>query len=361
MGASDPVLQLVCAVLVLAVPAAPLVLFPAPHGRRAAAAVAAGVAGVAVSLAIDAVVPAPVDGAGSLLDAALAGAIAASVAVLAALRLGSLGGAVFAAVWSILVFQPVFAALVGSVPSLVQTVFGAVDYAGVLATHVAAAASFIALSLLPVPPRDAASAPAPSASLGRAIVAVLLLTIGATAWMVGLERVINAATGRILGNAIVGVLLGALMWALIARIAGRPFSPRGLVAGGVLGWAAIGAGVAFLSPMALAASAVIGVAGGAAVVVRARPGADPGRRGAIAVIVAVAIGGVILALLADGFGMAATGSTALVAGQLGAVIAIALGSAASGLLCWLIAAAAIVVRDRARGPHARAGGAAEKS
>lgn len=360
MVASDPVLQLVCAVLVLAVPAALLVLLPAPHGRRAAAAVAAGVVGVAVSLAIDAVVPAPVDGAGSLLDAALAGAIAASVSVLAALRLGSLGGAVFASVWSILVFQPVFAALVGSVPSLVQTVLGAVDYAGVLATHVAAAASLLVLSLLPVPPRDVVPAPVPP-SLGRAIIAVLLLTIGATAWMVGVERVVNAATGRILGNAIVGVLLGALVWALIARIAGRPFAPGGLVAGGVLGWAAIGVGIAFLSPMALAASAVIGVAGGAGVVVRARPGADPGRRGAIAVIVAVAIGGIVVALLADGFGMAATGSTALVAGQLGAVIAIALGSAASGLLCWLIAVAAIVVRDRARRARVSAAGPARES
>lgn len=360
MGVSDPVLQLVCALLVLAVPAALLVLNPAPLGRRAAAAAGAGVIGAAASLVVDAVVPAPVDGAGSLLDAALAGAIAAGVAVIAARRLGSLGGAVFAAVWSILVFQPVFAALVGSVPALVQTVLGAVDYAGVLATHVAAAASIIVLSLLPVPPRDVVPAPA-APSLGRAMTALVLLTIGATAWMVGVERVVNAATGRILGNAIVGVLLGALVWALIERIAGRPFTLAGLVAGGVLGWAAIGAGVAFLSPMALAASAVIGVAGGAAVVVRARPGADLDRRGAIGVIVAVAIGGVVLALLADGFGMAATGSTALVAGQLGAVIAIALGSAASGLLCWLIAAAAIVMRERLRGPQARAGGAAEES
>lgn len=347
MGASDPVLQVVCAVVVLAVPAALLVLIPSPHGRRTVAVMAAGLLGATVSLAVDAVVPAPVDGAGSVLDAALAAAIAASVAVLAALRLGSLGGAVFAAVWSILVFQPVVAALVGSVPSLVQTVFGAVDYAGVLATHVAAAASLIVLSLLPVPPRDSVPRPA-AASLGRAIIALVLLTVGAAAWMVGVERVVNAATGRILGNAIVGVLLGALVWALIERIAGRPFSPRGLVAGGVLGWGAIGAGVAFLSPMALAASAVIGVAGGAAVVVRARAGADLGRRGAIAVVVSVAIGGIVLALLADGFGMAATGSTTLVAGQLGAVIAIALGSAASGLLCWLIAAGAIVVQERAR-------------
>lgn len=361
MGASDPVLQLVCAALVLLIPVALVVVRPAAHGHRTAAIVVAGVIGAAASLTVDAVVPPPVGGAGSALDAALAGAIAASVAVLAARRLGALGGAAFAAVWSILVFQPVVAALVGSVPSLVQTVFGAVDYAGVLATHVAAAASLIVLSVLPVARREALSDPAPAASPGRAMVAVLLLTTGATAWMVGVERVVDAASGRVLGNAVVGLLLGALVWALVERIAGRPFSPAGPLSGAVLGWAAIGSGIAFLSPMALAASAVVGVAGGAALVVRARSGADLLRRGAIGVIVAVAIGGVVLALLADGFGMAATGSTALVAGQLGAVIVIALGSAAAGLLCWMIAALAIIVRERFPPSRTRAGGAAEES
>lgn len=347
MGASDPMLQVVCAVLVLVIPAALLTVFPPPHIRRVGALTLAGIVGAAASLAIDALLSSPVDMSGQVLDAAFAGAIAASVAAVAALRLGTVGGAVFGAAWSVIVFQPIFAALVGSVPSLVQTVFGAIDYAGVLVTHVAAAASLIVLHALPVPLRERAPAPAP-ASLGRAGVATLLLTVGASAWMLGVERVINDASGRILGNAIVGLLLGAVVWATIERIAGRPFVPGGLLAGAVLGWASVGLGVAFLSPMALAASVVIGTAGGAAVVVRARPDADLKRRGAIAVIVAVAIGGVVLALLADGFGMAATGSTALVAGQLGAVIAIGLGAAGSGLICWALAALAIVIHERMR-------------
>ena len=345
MGASDPVLQLVCAVLVFATPVALLLVFPAPHRGLRVAVGAAFVVGAATSVAVDSLLSAPVDAAGSVLDAAFAGAIAGSVVVLASQRLGSLGGAVFAIAWSVIVYQPVFAALVGSVPSLVQTVFGAVDYAGVLATHVAAAASLIAVHSLPVPPRDYAYV-AVTGSIRRAALAVGLLTVGASAWMVGVERVIDAATGRILGNAIVGVLLGAAVWVVIERIAGRPFLAGGMVAGAALGWAAIGLGAAFLSPMALGASAVIGVAGGAAVVVRARDGANLGRRGAIAVITATAIGGVVLALLADGFGLAATGSTALVVGQLGAVLAIGLGAAGSGLLCWALAVGVLVVRER---------------
>lgn len=347
MEASDAMLQLACAALVLAVPAGLLTVFGPSPLRRLVTVAAAGLVGAVGSIAVDVLTAGSVDAPARVLDAAVAGSVAASVAVIASFRLGSLGGAVFAAVWSILVFQPVFAAVVGSVPSLVQTVFGAVDYAGVLATHVVAAASLIVLSLLPVPRRDAIIVP-PPATFGRALVATALVTIGASAWMVGVEGVVNAATGRILGNSVVGLLLGALVWALIERIAGSLFAPSGLVAGAVLAWGSIGLGVAFLSPMALGASVVIGVAGGAAVVVRAREGTDQLRRGSAAVIVSVAIGGLVLALLADGFGMAATGSTALVVGQLGAVVAVGVGAAGLGVVCWALAAGAIVLQERSR-------------
>ncbi|UTT62396.1 hypothetical protein [Microcella humidisoli] len=352
MGASDPVLQAVCAVLVLAVPVALLMGLRPPGERRTLAVTVAGLVAAAGVIIGAAIRGGSVDPASIVLDAALAAAITGSVAVLAATRLGALGGGVFAAVWGVIVLPPVFAAVVGTVPSLVQTVFGAVDYAGVLATHVAPAASLFALSLLPARPR--AAKPSEPARLSRAIVATVLLAVGATAWMVGVERVVNAATGRTLGNAVVGVLLGALVWALVARIAGRPGSPTGLVAGAVLGWAAIGAGVAFLSPVGLATAVVIGTASGTAVIVRAPAAADPVRRVAVGVIVAASVGGVVLALLADGFGLAATGAVAPVLGQLGAVLAIALGSAASGLLCGALAIGAIILLER--GPRGRAAG-----
>ena len=352
MGATDAVLQFVCAVLVVAIPAGILTVYGPPRRVRVIGVVVAGLVGAAGSIAIDVVFSSPVDVPGRTLDAAFTGAIVATVAILASKRLGTLGGAVFGATWGLLVFHAVFAAVVGSVPSVVQTVFGAVDYAGVLATHVAAAASLLTLYALPVPPRDHAQPPI-TATLARSLCALALITVGASAWMVGVERVVNVSTGRTLGNAVAGLVLGAVVWVLIERIAGRPFVPAAIVRGCVVGWASIGLGVAFLSPMALVTSTVIATASGAAIVVRARDSADPNRRGAIGVIIATSTGGVVLALLADGFGLAATGSTALVVGQLSAVLAIALGAAALGGLCWVCAAGAIVVSERRREAETR--------
>ncbi len=342
---SDATLQVVAAVLVLAIPAGLVLL----DGRRAAARLVcvavATVAGFVASLGVDALLSSPSDVPARVLDAAFAGAIAASVALLAAQRLGMLGATVFASAWSLIVFQPVFAATVGSVPSLVQIVFGAVDFSAVLATHVAAAASVVALTLLPRKPRLTPADPV-AVPLSRALLSAALVIVGATAWMVGAERVVSDALGRTLGNALVGLVLGAAVWSLTERIAGRPFSPHGTVLGVLVAWGAIGLGVPFLSPMALAATAVIACASAAAVVVRAPLTAVRERRVAIGIVVAVAVGGVVLALLADGFGMAATGSTALVLGQLGAVMAVSIGSFGSGLLCGGAALLAIVAAER---------------
>lgn len=353
MVASDPLLQWVAAVLVLAVPLGILLLDPRGGVGRAVGSASAALIGAAASLTVDALFSSPSDAPAQALDAAFAGAIAAAVALIAAQRLGALGGAVFASLWSIIVFQPVFAATVGSLPSLVQTVFGAVDFAAVLASHVAAAASLIALTTLPRPPR-AQDRPDLHIPLGRALLSTVLVIIGVTAWMVGAERVVSDATGRTFVNAVAGLVIGAIVWALIERIAGRQFTPQGLVMGVIVAWGAIGLGVPFLSPMALAATAVIGTAAGAAIVVRSTNTRARERRRAIGVIVAVSVGGVILALLADGFGMSATGSTALVLGQLGAVFAIALGSFGSGLLCGGGALLAIVMVERRGARHASA-------
>ena len=347
MGATDPVLQLVCALLVLLVPASMAVIFPSRRRVRVLAVIAAGLAGATASIVIDLVVSSTVDLPGEVFDAAAAGAVTSSVAVLAARRLGPLGGGVFAATWGLVVFQPVYGAVVGTVPSLVQTVFGAVDFAGVLATHVAAASSLMVLSVLPVPARYAHDRGTPVAR-SRGAIAATLLVFGGTAWMLGLERVVSEPSPRIFVNTFAGLLLGAVVWVLVERITGRSMTPAGMVAGVVLAWGAIGLGVAFLSPVALVASAVLGVAGGAAIVLRTSPHGDRGWRGAIAVIVAVAVGGTVLALLADGFGMSATGSTALVAGQLGALLAVSLGAAGSGVLCWGLGVVSILALERVR-------------
>lgn len=351
VAASDPVLQFVAAVLVSGVPLALLAMQRTRRGAHAVAGALASTTAIGASLLIDAVLSSPSDGPARVLDAAFAGSIAASLAMIAARRIGPFAGAVFAGLWSVIVYQPIFAATVGSVPSLVQIVFGAVDFSAALATHVAAAASVIALTLLPRIVRHAPPS-APRVPPWRAVLAAALVVLGATAWMVGAERVISAATGRTLVNAVVGMVIGAIVWSLTERIAGRSFSPQGLVLGVIVAWGAIGLGVPFLSPSALGATAVIATAAAAAIVVRAPADTIIERRVALSVIVAVAVGGVILALLADGFGMAATGSTALVLGQLGAVLAIGIGALGSGLLCGGGALLAIVATERRDARHA---------
>lgn len=346
MGATDPLMQLVCAGAVLCVPWALVMVF---RSRRALVAVmmGAGIAAAVVSVVVSAALWLGTDGAATVFNAAAAGSLAASVAVIAARYLGALGGAVLAVTWSLVVFQPVFAALVGTVPSLVQTVFGAIDSAAVLATHVAAASSLWVLSGLsraPRAPRD----PDPAVSLSRAFIATLLLTVGATGWMLGLERAVSESSVRIVVNSLAALTLGAVVWVLIERIAARPFRPASLVAGASAAWASVGLGAAFLAPVALVLAAVVGSAGAAAVVARAPDGADLVKRGCVAVIVAAAIGGTVLALLADGFGMAATGSTALIAGQLGALVSVGLASALGGVACWALAVGVTATVERAR-------------
>lgn len=330
MVTSDPVVQLLAAVLVIAIPLGVAVTVRATWARVGVAVMVAASLSAMISLVVNLSVFATADVPAAVLDASLASAVAASLAMVAAERVGVVGGAAFAVLWTGVVFQPVFNASVGSIPSLLTTVFGAVDVAAVHATHVAAAASLIALTVVARTRRHDA---APEPALRRALVGLALVTVGASAWMLGAERVISDASGRILANALVGLVLGAIVWALVERIAGRPFSPRGLVLGAVMAWGAIGLGAAFLSPMALAASSVIAVAASAGVVVRSSGTQRSERRTAIAVIVAVAVGGVILALLADGFGLAATGSISGVVAQLGAVLAVSAVAVILGLVC----------------------------
>jgi len=332
MVTSDPMVQLLAAVLVLAIPLGVAVTRRATWATVGAGFVVAASMSAVISLTVSLGFMRTPDLPAAVLDAALSSAITASLALVAAERLGVAGGATFSILWSLVVFQPVFVATVGSIPSLVQTVFGAVDVGAVHATHVAAAAALIALTVVARTRRLGVVA-GDRPDLRRALIGLALVTVGATAWLLGAERVISEASGRILGNTLVGLLLGAVVWALVERIAGRSFSPSGLVLGAVMAWGAIGLGAAFLSPMALAATAVIAVAASAGIVVRASRTQRTGRRTYLAVIVAVSVGGVILALLADGFGLAATGAVGGVVAQLGAVLVIGTAAFLLGLAC----------------------------
>lgn len=359
MVASDPLLQLVAAALVLtAAPVAVLLLRPVRRGMLVAALVA-GLAAAAAVLALDAQLALRDDPPAALLDAAAAAAVTIIVTVVSADRWGSRSAlsaplaAVQAGIWGALVLGPVLAATVGTVPSLVQRVLDAVDATGVLALFTAPAAALFVLALLPgaaversapgvarsAAPPDAPEAP-PRPSRLRSALAIGLLALAAAAWMVGVERVVSEATGRLVVNAGAGILLGVLSWLVVVRIVGRGRPRGGAVLGAAIGWAAVGAGGAFLAPLGLVAAAVVGAAAGTAIVLRAPVGADPVRRAALGIIVATAIGGLIATILADGFGLAASGATLGLLTQVVVVVVVALTSALAALVGWCVAAAA---------------------
>ncbi|GAA1726651.1 hypothetical protein [Microcella frigidaquae] len=369
MLASDPVLQLVAAALVLtAAPAAVLLLRPVRRGMLVAA-IAAGLAAATSVLALDAQLALREDPLAALLDAAAAAAVTIIVTVVSADRWGSRVplraplAAVQAGIWGGLAIGPVLAATVGTVPSFVQRALDAVDATGVLALFTAPAAALFVLALIPAaavsvrPGPDSAHAPQPSSTAGlpprpsrlRSALAIGLLALGAAAWMVGVERVVSDATGRLVVNAGAGILLGVLSWLVVARIVGRGRPRGGAVLGAALGWAAVGAGGAFLAPLGLVAAAVVGASAGTAIVLRAPVGADPVRRAALGIIVATAIGGLIATILADGFGLAASGATLGLLTQVVAVVVVALVSALAALVGWCAAAAAGRLVGAARG------------
>lgn len=367
MAPSDPLLQALCAaVVVVLVPLAVVIVRPTSRALLVAAFGAATLAAVSV-VALDAQLGFRDDPPAALLDAAAAAAVTFCVTVFSAHRRGSLNPSVSAplaglqaALWGAAVIGPVLVATVGTVPALVQRSLGAVDGGGALATHVAPAAALFLLAALPSPSpslrslrsrsrttanHDAATPDvrhetAPGPSRTRAAVAIVLLTIAAGSWLVGVERVVSEATGRLVANAAVGILFGVVSWLVIARIVGRGRPPAGPALGAVLGWAAVGAGAGFLGPLALVAAAVLGAGVGTAVALRVPTGADPVRRAAAAVIVSTAIGGLIATILADGFGLAASGATLGLLTQVLAVVIVAVASATVALVAWGVAWAA---------------------
>lgn len=342
---SDPVLQLASAVLVLLVPVGVQQGLRPSAVPRILALAAVGVVAAAASLVADAVTGLGADLAASALDACFAGAIATTVALVVAQKLGTAGGVSFGLSWSILVYQPIAAAVLDGVPSLVQVAFGAIDYGGVLASHVAAGSALLALSLLPVARRRHRAHAAESAvrvsegvSWGRGVVGASLVIVGGSAWLLAVERVLTVSSGRTLANAVAGMALGALVWIAVEKIAVDRVTPEGLIAGSLMGWAAIGAGAPYLSPFALLAAVVGATAAAVGVVAKSRVrGAGVLRWGSVSILMAVAVGSVVMTLLADRFGLAEMATITFTVEQLTATIVVAVVAGAGGIACGLLA------------------------
>lgn len=340
---SDPVLQLACAALVLLLPLGVQQGLRPSAMPRILVMVAVGAVAAVASAVADASTGHGTDFAASALDASLAAALASTMALVVAQRMGTAGGAVFGLSWSIAVYQPVAAAALHGVPSLVQVAFGAIDYGGVLASHVAAGAALLTLSFLPVcRPRADTPAGAVSTSVTttwrRGALGASLVIASGGAWLVGVERVLTVASGRTLANAVVGMALGALVWIIVEKIAVDRMPPDGLIAGSLVGWAAIGAGAPYLSPFALAAAVVGATVAGAGAVAKPRArGAGVLRWASTSILVAVAVGSVIMTLLADRFGLAEMATITFTVEQLTATVVVAVVAGVGGLACGLLA------------------------
>ncbi len=370
MIVSDPLLQALAAVLLLVlVPSAVHLIQPLRRDLLIAAS-AAGVFAGSVVLMLDAALTQRADPPAALLDAAAVATVTFVVTAVAAYRgVGSPASvstpylALHTGFWGALAVGPVLAATVATAPALVQRTLGAVDATGTLALFTAPAAALLTVSLLRPPahrrahvdPQSSTPEPSVAGSGGRSVIAVLLLTVAGVVWMVGIERVVSEATGRLAVNAAAGMILGVVTWLVVSRIVGRGRPRGGVVIGAALGWAAVGAGGAFLAPVALAAAGIVGAAAGTAIALRVPAGASPIRRAAVGVIVATAIGGLVATVLADGFGLAASGATLGLLTQLVAVVLVVVFSAVAALASWsAVWVVAAVVRAFARRSSGRA-------
>ncbi|MER3390067.1 MAG: hypothetical protein RJQ01_08530 [Microcella sp.] len=339
-------LQLACAALVLLLPlGVQLGLRPSTVPRIRALALV-GLVAAGASLAADIATGLIADLAAAMLDACFAGAITATVALVVAQRVGTAGGVAFALSWTILVYQPVASAVLDGVPSLVQVAFGAIDYGGVLASHVATASALLAVSLLPIArSRDRALSAGrqplgtgESISWRRGLLGASLVMLSGTGWLLGVERVLTVASGRTLANALAGMALAATLWIIVEKIAVDRRSPDGLIAGALLGWGAIGAGAPYLSPFALIAVVAAGTAAAVGAVAKGRQrGTGVLRWGAASILVAVVVGSVVTTLLADRFGLAEMATITFTVEQLTATIVVALVAGVGGIACGLLA------------------------
>lgn len=285
-------------------------------------------AGAAAALALIA------DPSGDALRAALAALTAASAGAIvggvAAVRLPHRGAAVLAAIVPALLLGPLASLQVAAVPPALELTVGTLDIGGTIARAGGPAA--VVLGLLIVVRGRADGAAVARVGRGRAGGAAVLAALAIVAGSLSTEGAAQEATGSILVHLAIGAVIGAVSWMLVVRIAGRLIVALDPAVGALAGAGAVALGAALLSPVtATAVAAITGFTGGAF-----RGSRQPLRGAAAGVLGALAAGGIVLGLLADGVGLAATGSLTQAGAQLVGVVVVAVlgvagGAAAGGL------------------------------
>lgn len=322
-SAVTPVASLAAALLLVA--AVLVVSDPRGRARRsvAVAAVVAVLAGAIATLAL----AGTLDVARTASAAAAASGGGVAIALLLPHRVGAVARSVCAGLGAALVIAPVAVVQMVAVPPLLESSLGAVDLAGAV-PRLAAPAGVVVGALLVRPEREAAVA---RTAVGRIIAACVLGVASVAASVVAAEGRVDDATASILGAVVVGAVVGAAGWMLVVRIAGRAAHPADAVAGSVVGSAAVALAAVALVPVAVVAvGAAAGVVGGAL-----RGARRPVRGTAVGVLAGLSAGGVVMALLAEGIGFAATGSLGQAGAQVAAVALVAISGVVVGAVCAL--------------------------
>lgn len=277
--------------------------------------------------------------------AALAG-VAAYLATIAVRAGGASAGVAvaFALVWSCVVFVPTavltFAPYAASWPVAIAPV----DHGGSLAVNVSAGAAALGVLLL-------GGRRLRTATLDRrtGLAAMVALTVGWIAWLVGAELAIDDVTPGIVLNGLIGGLGGVAGWLVVQRLSHRSTTLPAVAAGLVSGLVAVTAGAPLFTPVSAAAAGIL--AGGAACIFTLRRVAVTRRQQWFVVgshLVAAAVGIVVLGLLATGTGFLFTGSLALIINQVVGTVLVCAYSTVVALLLWLVLRALdAAVRSRA--------------
>lgn len=333
------VASLASAVLLIAA-----ILAVAPPTRRAgrATGIAAASAVVAGALAVLALAG-TLDATRTASAAAVAAAGGAAIALLLVRGVGVVARSVTAALGAALVVAPVAVVQLVAVPPLLETTLGAVDLGGALPRLAAPAGVLLGVLLVL---RESAECPphGPRLPMTRTLASCTLGASSVLAAVVAAEGRLDEVTVSILVFVVIGAVAGPVGWMLVVRIAGRPAHPADPVAGAVVGAAAVALAAVALVPVAVAAAGLAaGVVGGAV-----RGARRPLRGVALGILAGLSAGGVVVALLAEGIGFAATGSLGQAVAQVGAVLVITLGGALVGAALGGVARAT-TRRESARG------------
>lgn len=253
----------------------------------------------------------------------------------------SLPALLFALVWTAVIFSP--AALLVFFPSALglPIALSAVDLGGALPVHVAVGSSAIVIALI-ARRRAVTERPRTGPATWTFVVWGVLLWIGWTFGLAGLELAIDDITSKIVLNAFLAPAAACAAWLIVQRVRLHSTTLDGAVTGLVCGLVAVTPACGYLEPIwAIVVGAIAGFACSSFVLSHLRSTA---RRTWFLVgvhLLAAAIGLVGLGLFGNGSGFIYTGGTAWTQTQFVGTLVIAVWALVASAVLWPVSRALI--------------------